>query len=135
MKALHQHTFVDLPKVERILLDDNRIERLERRAFMNLNHLKVLNLRGNKISSISDEAYQNLPELEFLDLAYNSMKSFDFTMFDQVGTLAHLKVNASHNKIRDLLLDSSSFTMGRESGSHLIYNIFHLKFMFRVTRQ
>lgn len=97
-------------------MDDNRIERLERRAFMNLNRLKVLNIRGNKISSISDETFQNLPELEFLDLAYNTLKSFDFTMFDQVGTLSLLKINASHNKIRDLLLDASSFNTEIETG-------------------
>ncbi|GLV45240.1 chaoptin [Carabus blaptoides fortunei] len=115
IKIIQQHTFVDLASLEQIHLDDNRIEGLERRSFMNLHRLKVLNLRGNKISSISDETFQNLPELDFLDMAYNSLKTFDFTMFDQVGTLALLKVNASHNKIRDLLTDVGSFTMGRKT--------------------
>lgn len=122
---------MDLSSVEEIYLDDNQIERLERRGFMNLNRLKTLILRGNRISTISDESFQNLPELDYLDIAYNSLKTFDFTMFDQVGTLALLKVNASHNKIRDLVLDVSTFSMGRETGKTLLkyytyyFSLFH----------
>lgn len=120
IKLIQQHTFVDLYSIEAIHLDDNQIERLERRAFMNLNRLKTLNLRGNKIATIADEAFQNLPELDYLDIAYNSLKTFDFTMFDQVGTLALLKVNASFNKVKELILDVSAYNMGRETGKEIV---------------
>lgn len=49
LKTISQHTFVHLPKLEQLHLDDNKIETLERRAFMNLEQLKRLNLKGFKI--------------------------------------------------------------------------------------
>lgn len=72
---------------------------------MNLQRLKRLNLKGNRIATISYEAFQNLPELEDLDMAYNRMNSFDFSIFDQVGTLSILHVNVSHNKLVDLVVN------------------------------
>ncbi|KAH0557410.1 chaoptin [Cotesia glomerata] len=107
---LQTHTFVDLSVMTFLNLQDNNVDKIERRAFMNMNRLKYINLRGNKIISIADEAFQNLPDLEFLDLAYNKMNEFDFAWFDQVGTLASFKVNASHNSISKLEINTSSFT-------------------------
>lgn len=72
---------------------------------MNLERLKRLNLKGNKIASISYEAFQNLPELENLDLSYNQLRNIEFNMFDQVGTLSIFNVNASHNKLTDLMVN------------------------------
>jgi len=79
------HTFVDLPSLEFLLLDDNRITRIERGAFTTMDYLKRLDLRGNKLKIISDEAFQDLPLLELLDLAYNQLQSFDFSILDQVS--------------------------------------------------
>ncbi|CAK9809946.1 chp [Anthophora quadrimaculata] len=110
IKTVHTHTFVDLPKLTMINLEDNAIDRIERRAFMNMKLLKYINLRGNKIKDITDEAFQNLPDLEFLDLAYNDLIEFDFASFDQVGTLSSFKVNASHNEIPKLWINSTTFT-------------------------
>lgn len=58
MKNLQTHTFVDLSALMTINLEDNVIDRIERRAFMNMNRLKYINLRGNKIRDINDEAFQ-----------------------------------------------------------------------------
>lgn len=58
IQALTTHTFVDLIMLTTINLQDNIIDRIERRAFMNMNRLKYINLRGNKIRSIADEAFQ-----------------------------------------------------------------------------
>lgn len=44
--------------LSKLILNDNRITTIERRAFMNLNQLKHLSLRGNKLSLISNEAFQ-----------------------------------------------------------------------------
>lgn len=55
---MSQHTFVDLRSLKKVRLEDNKIERIERKAFMNLDKLRTVNLRGNKINSISDEAFQ-----------------------------------------------------------------------------
>lgn len=105
IRSIGQHTFVNLPKLEELHLDDNRLQTLDRRSFMNLEHIKRLNLKGNKIFNISFETFQNLPELEDLDISYNALTSFDFSMFDQVGTLSIFRVNASHNKLKDLLVN------------------------------
>ncbi|XP_058788857.1 chaoptin isoform X2 [Phymastichus coffea] len=107
INSLATHTFVDLPILGTINLEDNTISNIERRAFMNMNKLKYITLRGNKIKTMHDEAFQNLPELEFLDIAYNELSEFDFGAFDQVGTLSSFKVNASHNKIHRLTVNSS----------------------------
>lgn len=123
IKLISQHTFVDLEALQRLQLDDNRIEHIERRAFMNLDRLRQLSLRGNKLTTISDEAFQNLPELENLDLAYNSLTMFDFDYFDQVGTLASLRVNVSYNKIKELTDNSSGFNLGRSDGTVYHSNI------------
>ncbi|XP_062700932.1 chaoptin-like isoform X2 [Aedes albopictus] len=102
LKQLSTHSFADLGDLNAIYLDDNRIESIEKRTFMNLNNLKVLNLRGNKLNKVADESFQNLPELEKLDMAYNALPSFDFDYFDQVGSLASLEVDVSHNRISAL---------------------------------
>ena len=44
--------------LNKLLLNDNRITKIERRAFMNLDQLRQLNLRGNKLDTISDESFQ-----------------------------------------------------------------------------
>lgn len=95
---------MDLESLQQLHLDDNKIERIEKRSFMNLRSLKRLNLKGNKISNAGEEAFQNLPELEDLDMSYNSLSRFDFSIFDQVGTLSMFRLNVSHNKISDLQL-------------------------------
>lgn len=70
---------------------------------MNLNYLKRLNIKGNRLSSLGLEAFQNLPELEDLDMAFNKLTTFDFSVFDQVGTLSYMfSVNVSHNKLSQL---------------------------------
>ncbi|ETN67288.1 chaoptin [Anopheles darlingi] len=102
IRSIATHTFVELPALTALFLDDNRLETIERRAFMNLDRLKLLNLRGNRLTRIADEAFQNLPELEKLDLAYNELSSFDFDFFDQIGSLTTLEVDVSHNRIRAL---------------------------------
>ncbi|CAH1974718.1 unnamed protein product [Acanthoscelides obtectus] len=116
IRSIGQHTFVHLPHLQQLHLDDNKIESLERRAFMNLEQIKRLNLKGNKISSISYEAFQNLPNLEDLDLSFNQLKTFDFMMLDQVGTLSIFKVNASYNKLTDLMIN---VPLQFEGGSNL----------------
>ncbi|XP_033217135.1 chaoptin-like isoform X2 [Belonocnema kinseyi] len=123
IQSITTHTFVDLPMLNVINLQDNVIEKLERRAFMNMNRLKYINLRGNQIKTIVDEVFQNLPELEFLDLAYNDLNDFDFNYFDQVGTLSSFKVNVSHNEISHLSVNSSTYSSSPIIGGVLNSNI------------
>ncbi|CAD1476915.1 unnamed protein product [Heterotrigona itama] len=105
--TIQTHTFVDLPKLTMINLEDNAINRIERRAFMNMKQLQYINLR----------------DLEFLDLAYNDLTEFDFASFDQVGTLSSFKVNASHNEIPKLWINSTTFTPPTTIGGTIQSNI------------
>jgi Leucine-rich repeat (LRR) protein len=103
---------MDLPSLEVLLLDDNRITRIERQAFKNMDLLKRLDLRGNKLMAISDEAFQNLPQLELLDLAYNQLQALDFSMLDQV----------SHTMQSHLRMFSMGPTLGCLFCSHAVIN-------------
>lgn len=69
IKTIQTHTFVDLPKLTMINLEDNAIDKIERRAFMNMKLLKYINLRGNKIKDITDEAFQVM-SLKFIELTF-----------------------------------------------------------------
>ncbi|XP_071444746.1 chaoptin isoform X2 [Hetaerina americana] len=100
-------TFADLASLELIYMDDNRIARIEESAFANLPKLRYIDLRGNKIETMADESFQNLPELEVLDMAYNSLTRLDLLAFDQVGTLSSFHLNASHNLINELSVNTS----------------------------
>lgn len=57
------HAFVGLKELQEVLIEDNQIELIQRRAFTILDNLKVINLRGNRIYEISEEAFQNIPAL------------------------------------------------------------------------
>ncbi|XP_012260603.2 chaoptin [Athalia rosae] len=123
IKYVGTHSFMDLPSLTILNLQDNAIDRIERRAFMNMNRLKYINLRGNKIKDITDEAFQNLPDIELIDLAYNELNELDFMSLDQVGTLSSFKVNASHNKIEKLWINSTTFTPPTNIGGNVQSNI------------
>lgn len=58
-----QHTFVNLKELQEVLIEDNLIEIIHRRAFASLDNLKVIKLKGNRIREISEEAFQNIPAL------------------------------------------------------------------------
>ena len=85
-----------------LLLDDNRIKELDARSFVEMKSLQYLSLEGNRLQKIPDEAFQNLHHLRKLNLAHNELKSLNFAAFDKVGTLVHMQIDASHNKLQFL---------------------------------
>ncbi|XP_065570091.1 chaoptin-like [Artemia franciscana] len=110
IKLIESQAFSDLQKLKKLFLDDNQIVRIGRNSFQNLDNLEVLNLEGNKVDFIAHEAFQNLPKLEELNLAYNELKNFDIDILDQVGTLATLNIDLSHNSIVNLTTNGSSWS-------------------------
>ena len=48
------------PKLERLLLDDNRIDSIDSKAFVEMTYLRYLSLEGNSLRRLPDEAFQNL---------------------------------------------------------------------------
>lgn len=55
LMMIASNTFSGLDSLEILLLDDNSITRIEKKAFNDLERLKYLNLRGNNIDFISQE--------------------------------------------------------------------------------
>lgn len=49
---------ISIKALRKLHLDDNKIERVERRAFMNLDELEHLSLRGNKLNNLAEESFQ-----------------------------------------------------------------------------
>lgn len=41
-------------------------------------------------------------------MSYNTIGKFDFSMFDQVGTLAMFHLNVSHNNLKELMVTMPS---------------------------
>ena len=89
-------------KLVHLNLDDNRISKLNMRSFTEMKSLQFLSLDGNYLEDIPDEAFQNLHHVRRLNLAYNKLKKLNFQAFDKVGTLVHLKLDMSHNKMNNL---------------------------------
>ena len=90
------------PKLERLILDDNRIQTIETKAIVEMTGLRYLSLEGNELKSLPGEAFQNLHYLSTLNLAYNKINMLDFAAFDSVGTLSHLVIDLSHNDLNIL---------------------------------
>ena len=67
-----------------------------------------------------------------MDLAYNDLFEFDFASFDQVGTLSSFKVNASHNEIHRLSVNSS-FTTSMSSSEYFFVSLLILHVFYKDT--
>ncbi|XP_065350105.1 chaoptin [Cloeon dipterum] len=95
-------TFKGLTSLRQIRLDDNKIAAMEPKSYADLPRLRFLDLQGNRVNELNTDTFQNLPELEELDISYNMLKQLNFAALDQVGTLASLCFNVSHNKLTEL---------------------------------
>lgn len=72
------------------------------RSFYEMNRLLELNLQGNLLKTLPDLAFQNLHRLRSLNLAFNRIDDFNFGAFENVGNLAHLFIDVSHNRLEVL---------------------------------
>eukprot|EP00095_Tigriopus_kingsejongensis_P001501 snap_masked-scaffold1086_size63525-processed-gene-0.0 protein:Tk01501 transcript:snap_masked-scaffold1086_size63525-processed-gene-0.0-mRNA-1 annotation:"hypothetical protein DAPPUDRAFT_300683" len=95
-------------KLQQLLLNDNRIKKLDSQSFVEMTRLLILSLEGNQIRQLPDETFQNLHRLQRLDLAYNRLESLNFAAFDSIGTLSHLAIDLSHNQLQALRVNRSN---------------------------
>ena len=65
-------------------------------------------MEGNELKNLPAEAFQNLHYLSKLNLAYNKIHELDFAAFDSVGTLSHLFIDLSHNRLNKLVNNKST---------------------------
>nr|XP_012137075.1 PREDICTED: chaoptin isoform X3 [Megachile rotundata] len=115
--------FKFLPNLQHLDFSNNKIKSLPDTSFHFLKRIKRIELQDNEIDDIRKGTFQNLPDLEFLDLSYNDLNEFDFASFDQVGTLSSFKINASHNEIPKLWINSTTFTPPTTIGGTIQSNI------------
>lgn len=80
-------SFVHLPNLQHLRLDDNVLSIIDGFAFQNLYQLKSLNLSLNHISEINPSLFEDLHNLTFLSLTNNKLKQLPESIFSAVLSL------------------------------------------------
>nr|XP_001332376.5 matrix-remodeling-associated protein 5 [Danio rerio]XP_017214600.1 matrix-remodeling-associated protein 5 [Danio rerio]XP_021336818.1 matrix-remodeling-associated protein 5 [Danio rerio]XP_021336819.1 matrix-remodeling-associated protein 5 [Danio rerio] len=88
----------NLPQdTERLNLGYNSIGAVGSSDFVNLRKLEMLMLHGNDISSVSSGSFYHLRSLQILKLSYNKLKRVDPSLFEGLTSLVRLHLD--HNLI------------------------------------
>lgn len=96
------NTFISLPNLQFLRLDQNNLKDIDQLAFHNLTQLKSLNLSFNFISKLGPSVFNDLGNLTFLSLARNKLKELPggiFTTLIRLSTLI-IKENFLRNFTR-----------------------------------
>lgn len=122
ISKIDSNVFVNLTKLDKIVLNTNHLTEIKSESFVNLPHLVTLNMLSNHIETVETNAFMDLPTLENLNFFNNKLKEIPF------GSLASLKglkvVTLTSNKIKavpeeidvfiptleDIYLDSNPIT-------------------------
>lgn len=91
-------TFTNLPSLESLNLNHNRIKKIRPRSLPE--SLKFLDLGNNKLESVDPKTFENLPQLTTVDLKNNEIRSLPENLFE--NNLLLEKVLLGANKIRQL---------------------------------
>lgn len=79
----------------RLLLDNNRIERIKQNDFIVFTELNKLDLSFNQINSIHSNSFLNLSFLESLSLSHNKIKYINGKLFENLLFLKHLNLSSN----------------------------------------
>ncbi|KAG5678516.1 hypothetical protein PVAND_008183 [Polypedilum vanderplanki] len=93
LKHLEANTFIDLKKIEVIVLNNNHIPHVH---FESVENLKYLNLRSNKIPNIW-ATLTKMPNLEIIIIAENEINAINDRSFETLTNLKHF--NLSYNNL------------------------------------
>nr|QDE10502.1 toll-like receptor 21 [Lateolabrax maculatus] len=74
-------SFVHLPKLQLLRLDQNNLRSIDQFAFQNLHQLKSLNMSNNNISELNPFLFKDLHNLTFLSLTNNKLKQLPEGIF------------------------------------------------------
>ncbi|XP_045900600.1 toll-like receptor 21 [Micropterus dolomieu] len=80
-------SFVHLPNLQHLRIDDNHLKIIDQYAFQNLHQLKSLNLSFNDISDLNPSLFKDLHNLTFLSLTKNKLKQLPEGIFSNVLNL------------------------------------------------
>jgi Leucine-rich repeat (LRR) protein len=92
-------TFDDALKLEKLILNDNRIEFIGPKAFRNLICLKKLNFENNKLNLLHRDVFINNLRLESLILSKNFISELHPDIFRSLVFLTFLELNNNRLKV------------------------------------
>jgi Leucine-rich repeat (LRR) protein len=85
--------FESLTSLEELILDHNRLKRLNENTFKPLKRLLRLDLDNNELEEIDSGAFENLTSLEKLYLFNNKLKSIGANTFKAIEKLESLELH------------------------------------------
>ncbi|XP_072763691.1 lumican [Anoplolepis gracilipes] len=91
----------ELPKLNELSLNFNRIKYIRSDIFAYFPSLKKLSLRGNKIVHIDKDSFFGLNSLEYLNLSENKLKALPYNWAVSLINLQYLNVNS--NQLTNIL--------------------------------
>ncbi|XP_070768431.1 toll-like receptor 21 [Enoplosus armatus] len=87
LKHIPNKSFVPLPNLQHLRIDNNNLTIIDRFAFQNLHRLKSLNVSFNNISELNPFLFKDLHNLTFLSLTNNKLKQLPKGIFSTVLNL------------------------------------------------
>ena len=97
LKSIHIETFINLSSLTDLFLSENEIEYIEENSFAGTPHLEHLDIRFNKIRFLQSGLFNSLNRLQELDLFRNEITSVKKNTFDGLTNLTILSLQT--NKI------------------------------------
>jgi Leucine-rich repeat (LRR) protein len=85
----------DLQKLQLLILDNNKIEKIDVEAFSTLTELNLISLKGNEIEEIPHKIFEKNLKLKMIDLSDNLIHSLHPELFDGLTNLK--EVNLMNN--------------------------------------
>lgn len=111
IRSLPNGSFVHLPNLQGLRMDNNMLNSIDVLAFQNLYLLRRLNLSFNNISELSPSLFKDLHSLTFLSLTNNTLKQLPVSIFSTVLNLDTLILRQN---------SLTNFSAIAESVSHLM---------------
>lgn len=104
---IDSNVFVNLTKINKIVLNANHLTKLKSESFVNLPNLVTLNIISNYVETLDKNAFMDLPILEILNLFDNNLKEIPF---ESLASLEGLKViTLTRNKIKAIPEETDVF--------------------------
>ncbi|XP_071135472.1 slit homolog 2 protein-like isoform X2 [Mytilus edulis] len=100
ISSIEDGAFADLHSLERLSLQNNKINSIDANLLSGLTLLEDLSLDNNEISTIEDGAFSDLGSLLTLSLYSNKISSLDAKLFSRLTLLRSLEI--SENEITSI---------------------------------
>jgi hypothetical protein len=94
ISILDKDFFVNVPRLDTVVISDNNIKSVDPEVFLGLQDLKHLDMHNNNIDYIHQYTFRNNPSLSVLDLSYNELKKLRH-VFDSTQELKILNVSSN----------------------------------------